>query len=1172
MRKFINLFTLLVFFWTNFLTPISYAQISETWEVLVWDGSEVVTENVEEVKMQTGSEYSDIEDTVEEVFEENLDEDVIADPTLDDMDEIEFLDLEENEVVESELNQQLSEEIEIDAMVSAIKTAILLPWMDFNKKLKTLANWREESYWNVDYNVLQIVESEYEAPEWADVVNLASVHSDYPIYFWYESWIVYYHTEADEVYFNEDCRYMFSRFGNLKMIDIAKFDNSNMTNIDYMFAYSENLKYIISSDFSFRNSWYVFDDDYNLIWQGWTKYKWWRGIYAYVDNETHSWYFWWDYVVMFNSNWWDEVNPQVFGVWEEYNIQEPNIERENSIFKWWYTVGWQKWNFNDTVTKPTMLYAKWKCEDWYLMSIDGNSCVSTDTIVVDSVDWGKITIMKENIWVGENWWWNERDQWPCPAWYHVPTMQEWNTLFVSWCENHTILWDGICDIRDIDRQTWEYGKDFIYFTKNEESIRKFWEEMNLEVKLNFSELNEIYNTCKDTRYNKCWWWWCYNSEEWEEYGCEDLLNGWYVGGVLWAYRTSTPEWNILWFRKSYFRVNSFYPNETSDPLFRSTLDSEKTPVRCFADDYTAPDKLVMFDIIEKENLAEYKEFEQKIRSWEIELPDEKIDEILLLTLMDETPKHLISILLEEIDNVIENIDSDEEIQYFQELKSLLEDVKDATDENKSEISDRVNSFDWMRLFENYDVGPWIIFAVDNALWVKNFSEIVGINELMTEVIEGIERDVDDIFSIYDFFTDFDKELIYSDIENLRYCESKDDFIVFFENLDRDLEDLLDNYADEIWAQASIYKMTFSFVLNLVETSLSVLELDEFVEEVKDYLWTQDWIREDGTLDYQEMVTQEYLYEEFAKMWYRVMLTSEMSANDIREKIANIKWITLENDEYLALFDVDQEEINIDGWINHYERWYVEPKKIRREWQSGGWWHWWDDWWNKLDPKNEDDDHWSADDEKKTEDPEKDLEPMDELIQKPLDNLPKDWKTFKPLPQELDMEKYDDTYSEEFNRAYQFSYSNNITTKWSIKEAQMYWNLTRIQMAKMLSQYAINVLWKQPNKTENNQFNDVSDEQNEKYDNAVTLAYQLWIMWQNMLNNNFRPNDEVTRAEFVTAFSRMLYNTLDGEYKSTSKYYIHHMEKLKEEWIITRFEPKMNEKRWYVMIMLMRSVE
>jgi hypothetical protein len=50
----------------------------------------------------------------------------------------------------------------------------------------------------------------------------------------------------------------------------------------------------------------------------------------------------------------------------------------------------------------------------------------------------------------------------------------------------------------------------------------------------------------------------------------------------------------------------------------------------------------------------------------------------------------------------------------------------------------------------------------------------------------------------------------------------------------------------------------------------------------------------------------------------------------------------------------------------------------------------------------------------------------------------------------------------------------------------------------------------------------------------------------MKDNNFRPDDEVSRAEFATALSRLLYSPSDGEYKNTSKYYIHHMEKLKKE--------------------------
>ena len=167
---------------------------------------------------------------------------------------------------------------------------------------------------------------------------------------------------------------------------------------------------------------------------------------------------------------------------------------------------------------------------------------------------------------------------------------------------------------------------------------------------------------------------------------------------------------------------------------------------------------------------------------------------------------------------------------------------------------------------------------------------------------------------------------------------------------------------------------------------------------------------------------------------------------------------------------------------------------------------------------------------------------------------------------------DSSFTKEQKDAYEFAKEKWITTMPTIQEAQMDWKLTRIAMAKMLSQYAMNVLWQKPANIVTPKFNDVTDKQNSDYDDWVTLAYQLWIMWQNMPNNKFRPNDEVSRAEFATALSRMLYNTSDGEYRSTPKYYIHHMEKLVKEWIITNDDPMMKELRGYVMIMLMRSAK
>ena len=161
---------------------------------------------------------------------------------------------------------------------------------------------------------------------------------------------------------------------------------------------------------------------------------------------------------------------------------------------------------------------------------------------------------------------------------------------------------------------------------------------------------------------------------------------------------------------------------------------------------------------------------------------------------------------------------------------------------------------------------------------------------------------------------------------------------------------------------------------------------------------------------------------------------------------------------------------------------------------------------------------------------------------------------------------EDWFTQEFHDAYDFAFKNGITTMPSIGEADMNGTLTRIAMAKMLSQYAINVLNKEPDASITISFPDVSPELDAQYNSWVTLAYQLWIM--GIWIDEFRPFDEVTRAEFVTALSRMLFGLADGE----NLYYETHMQKLLEEKIITVADPNMKELRGYVMIMLMRSAK
>ena len=168
------------------------------------------------------------------------------------------------------------------------------------------------------------------------------------------------------------------------------------------------------------------------------------------------------------------------------------------------------------------------------------------------------------------------------------------------------------------------------------------------------------------------------------------------------------------------------------------------------------------------------------------------------------------------------------------------------------------------------------------------------------------------------------------------------------------------------------------------------------------------------------------------------------------------------------------------------------------------------------------------------------------------------------------------YSAEQKDAYNYAYSQKITTVSTIEKASMNGELTRIAMAKLISNFAINVLWLQPNTSIDCSFSDVSSSLDEQYNYGVTQACQLWLMWiWNDWNKteNFDPNTVVTRAQFGTAFSRALSKASWKVAENWNPYYSTHLEYLQSEWIIksiTNPSPSTAEKRWNVMIMMMRA--
>ena len=154
------------------------------------------------------------------------------------------------------------------------------------------------------------------------------------------------------------------------------------------------------------------------------------------------------------------------------------------------------------------------------------------------------------------------------------------------------------------------------------------------------------------------------------------------------------------------------------------------------------------------------------------------------------------------------------------------------------------------------------------------------------------------------------------------------------------------------------------------------------------------------------------------------------------------------------------------------------------------------------------------------------------------------------------------------QAYNRAYQQGITTLSG--EARLKDEITRAELAKMMSVYVTKVLGKQLVLTGVAQYPDVDLKMGDLAD-YIQLAYQLQIMGihhDGTALARFEPNKLVTRAESATVFSRVLYGAKynqDGE-----NFFEKHLEALKAANILKDTIPSMTEMRGWVMLMLMRA--
>ena len=114
------------------------------------------------------------------------------------------------------------------------------------------------------------------------------------------------------------------------------------------------------------------------------------------------------------------------------------------------------------------------------------------------------------------------------------------------------------------------------------------------------------------------------------------------------------------------------------------------------------------------------------------------------------------------------------------------------------------------------------------------------------------------------------------------------------------------------------------------------------------------------------------------------------------------------------------------------------------------------------------------------------------------------------------------------------------------------------------------------------FDDIADDSLELQE-YMKLSCELELMWMNSdwvtPKTYFDPHSIVTRAEFGTVFSRLIfgeeYNVPDESkvYKQEWFWYKRHLEALKRNGVMTMIDgdrPKYLERRWWVMVMMMRA--
>ena len=1124
----------------------------------------------------------------------------------------------------------------------------LLPWQQFNAAIKTLANNGEAVlYWTVDNNIQNFQRAE-EIPAWANTW-IISEDGSYPVYAWFDGWTLYYASQSETIYLNENSQQMFFNFNWIEELDLSDFDTSNVTNMWGVFAWCSSLAEINLSGWDFSK--------YNIASLMMNMTYGWLPSLKKLDmsntkyGTTMNYAFWWlsslEEIVLEWAN-----TSVVTNMWSMFNGDSKlielnlggrntsNVNNMNTMFSWCTSIknlNLDNWDFSKNpgrwgmfmwVSSLNTLSAK----NWVIPATFNsvfwctNTQLCTQNITIDVSNWdlsrtndlqqlfyisyakeikgldtwdtSNIINMMGMFWHAMNLTWLDLNNWNTSNVTDMSYMfyESYNLQKISvknWdVSNVTTMYYMFRDcsnLTELDLSNWD--------TDNLTNVSNMFAACSRLKKLDLSNwdtskvtnVGQIFNACYQLQ-NLNFSWWDFRNIDAKELFLSKMTYWW-----LWGLKTL----DMTNAKFSWSMYETFYWLSNLEKIKLNWVDTSNVTV--MTNIFYGCSKLTDLDLSDFDtsnvtNMWGLVEWCNNLQ--ELNLSGWNFTKAWSYNVISNTS----SIKKLNITNAIFSWNMSYTFGWLSSLEEIkwLDTVDTSNVTNMSQMFSYCSSLTWLDLSR---------FNTDNVTnmwslvqWCNNLEEInlsgrdfrkISNTSLMMNITYGWLPPLKKLNMTntkytwnanyaFGWLTNVEEiNLEWSDVDGVTNVSKMFYWDTNLKELDLSSWDTKNvTNMSQMFYDASTLKTIYASD-KFVTTNLSYNPGDMFSWTVSVVWW--NWTKFDAN----------YIDKTYAKIdkvwqtWYftdkNAITVKFISSIDKSETTATFtKWQKLippsVGGYHVVWWYLDEsmmQEIDLNKWVDSYSVVYVKYERNG----SSGWWGGWGGWSSKPDTPKQDE-------QKPTETPQDDSivsswtnvkdpvseseTPMDSSEQAPQNDAQ---ETNNSPANNASEWQNQQKYSTEFQQAYEFARENGITTMSTIQKADMEWKLTRIQMAKMLSQYAINILWKEPDVSKwVINFNDVTIKMNMDYDNWVTLAYQLWIMWQNMPNNKFRPNDEVSRAEFVTALSRLLYSTLDGKYESTPKYYINHMERLVKEWIITKDDPKMKELRGYVMIMLMRSAE